>query len=160
MKKDNVIIIVAIIAVVIGGISIIFSESESISKIFDFRGLETHGYPDAISSGPLTITKSKYKIYENIFFIVDGLKENEKGRIIFLTPDGRVYKTTVYDGSIKSGFNLYFRPDTSVITKFCEQEEFVGEWTAKFDNNAFPPLKFEIINEHIGGEGYRLNKAC
>ena len=160
MKKDNIIIIVAIIAVIIGGISIVFSEAESISKIFDFRGLETHGYPDAISSGPLTLTKSKYKIYENIFYIVDGLKEDEKGKIKFIVPDGRIYRMTEYDGSIKSGFNLYFRPDTSFITKFCKQEEFVGEWTVEFENGEFPPLKFEIINEHIGGKEYRLNNAC
>ena len=160
MKKDTIIITVAIIALVIGIISIISSEFESLSNIFDIRFPNDHGHPDAIVSGPLTLTKSQYKIYENIFFIIDGLKEDEKGSIRFFAPDGRLYRTTNYDGSIKTSANQYFRPDTSYLTQFCEQEEFVGEWTVRFDNDVYPPLKFEIINEHIGGEGLRLKSAC
>lgn len=160
MKKDNIIIIAGIIAVGIGGISIAISEMGTISDIFYIRFPNDHGFPEAISSGPLTLTKSKYKIYENIFYIVDGLKESEKGNIRFFVPDGRLYKTTSYDGAEKPSFNLYFRPDTSYATQFCEQEEFVGEWLITFDNNAYPPLKFEIINEHLLGPEHRLKKAC
>ncbi len=154
------ILVLAFVGIAIGVISIIVSESESISKIFDIRFPDDHGFPDAISSGPLTLTKPQYKIYENIFYIVDGLKEDEKGNIRFFVPDGRLYRTTAYDGSIKSDFNLYFRPDTSYLTEFCEQEEFVGEWLVTFDNNAYPPLKFEILNEHLAGSEHRLPKAC
>ena len=52
---------------------------------------------------------------------------------------------------MKSSFSLYFRPDTSYLTGFCKQEDFVGEWSVTFDNDAYPPLKFEILNEHLLG---------
>ena len=160
MKKDTVIIIGIIVAIAIGIISIGTSEFKSIPKIFELPRSNDHGYPEAISSGPFTLTKSQFKIYENIFYIMDGLKEDEKGNIRFFVPDGRLYRTSAYDGAEKSSFNLYFRPDTSYLTEFCEQEEFVGEWLITFDNDAYPPLKFNIINEHLGNPGERLKKAC
>lgn len=161
MKKDSIIIIVAIIAISIGIISIGTSEFELISKIVDnISRSNDFGHPQAITSGPLTLTKSQYKIYENIFIIMDDLREDEKGNIRFFVPDGRLYKTIMYDGDKKSSVNQYFRPDTNFATGFCEQEEFVGEWLVTFDNDAYPPLKFEIINEHLGNPEERLKKAC
>ena len=105
MKKDTKIIIAASIAVVIGVVSIFTSEFETIPEI-DIPISNDHGYPDAISSGPLTLTKSQYKLYENIFYIVDGLEEDEKGSIRFFVPDGRLYRTTDYDGAVKPSFSL------------------------------------------------------
>ena len=160
MKKDSIIIIIAIIAITIGVISIGTSEFTSIPKVIDIPKTNDQGFPEAISSGPLTLTKPEYKIFENIFYIVDGLKEDEKGNIRFFVPDGRLYRTTAYDGAEKSSFNLYFRPDTSYLTQFCVQEEFVGEWTITFDKNTYPPLKFNIKNEHLNGPEWRLDDAC
>lgn len=160
MKKDSIIIIVAFVAIAIGIISIVTSEFKSVPEIIEIPRSTDHGFPDALSSGPLTLTQSKYKIYENIFYILSGLKEDEKGNIRFFVPDGRLYRTTAYDGSIKSSVNLYFRPDTSILTEFCKQEEFVGEWLITFDDNAYPPLKFEILNEHLLGPGNRLKDSC
>ena len=118
------------------------------------------GHPDAITSGPLTITKYQHKISENIFIIVSGLNHDEKGNIRIFMPDGRLYKTLEYDGSLKNGFNSYFKPDTSASRKICEQEELVGIWTVLFDNDVYPPLHFEIINEHLSGPDIRLPKSC
>ena len=118
------------------------------------------GHPDAVSSGPLTITQYEHKIYENIFMIVSGLGEDEKGNIRIFMPDGRLYKTIQYDGSVKDGFNSYFKPDTSKARGICEQEEIVGIWKVLFDNNVYSPLSFEILNEHLNGPDVRLTKAC
>src|SRR3989344_9418923 len=57
------------------------------------------GHPDAITSGPLTITQYQHKLSENVFIIVSGLEPNEKGSIRIFMPDGRLYKTIQYDGS-------------------------------------------------------------
>jgi hypothetical protein len=161
MKRDSIIIIAALVAIAIGIISIGTSEFTTISKSIDnISRSNDFGHPEAISSGPLSLTKSQYKIYENIFYIVDGLREDEKGNIRFFVPDGRLYTTKAYDGAVKSSFNQYFRPDTSYLTQFCEQEEFVGEWLVTFDNDAYPPLKFKIINEHLGNPEERLKKSC
>ncbi|MEX2313417.1 MAG: hypothetical protein WD650_05440 [Nitrosopumilaceae archaeon] len=118
------------------------------------------GHPDAITSGPLAITKYEHKIGENIFIIVSELGPNEKGNIRIFMPDGRLYRTLEYDGSVKNGFNSYFKPDTSALRKICEQEELVGIWTVLFDNDVYPPLEFEIINEHLDGPDVRLPKSC
>ena len=161
MKKSTISIIIGIaIAIVLGIAYVGILSDELIAAIVDTPTSSNPSHPDGISTGPLTLTKPTYKIYENIFYIVDGLREDEKGNIRFFVPDGRLYRTTEYDGAMKSSFNLYFRPDTSYLTQFCEQEEFIGEWLVTFDNNAYPELKFEIINEHLAGPGNRLVKAC
>lgn len=121
---------------------------------------EGHIHPDAISSGPLTITKYQHKLSENIFIVVSGLRHDEKGNIRIFMPDGRLYKTLEYDGSVKNSFNAFFKPDTSQTRKICEQEELVGKWTVLFDNDVYPPLYFEIINEHLDGPDVRLPKSC
>ena len=160
MKKRTIpIVIGAIVAFAIGFTIFAMSYNWEWREV-DTPTLSGRISSESISSGPLVLTKSQYKIYENIFYIVDGLNEDEKGNIRFFVPDGRLYRTTAYDGSIKTSFNLYFRPDTSYLTEFCVQEEFVGEWLVTFDGNVYPDLKFEIINEHLAGPGNRLDKAC
>ena len=121
---------------------------------------EDHTHPKAITSGPLTITQYQYKLSENVFIVVSGLEPNEKGNIRIFMPDGRLYKTFQYDGSAKSGFNVYFTPNTSKARGICEQEEIVGIWKVLFDNNVYSPLSFEILNEHLDGSDVRLTKAC
>ncbi len=161
MKKSTISIIIGIAIAIVLGIAYVGILSDDLTPVVvDTPTLTGRLSPVAISSGPLSITQSQFKIHENIFYIVDGLREDEKGNIRFFVPDGRLYRTTDYDGAIKSSFSLYFRPDTSYLTEFCEQEEFVGEWLVAFDNNAYPELKFEIINEHLAGPGNRLDKAC
>ena len=117
-------------------------------------------HPDAVSSGPLTITQYQHKLSENVFIVVSGLEPNEKGSIRIFMPDGRLYKTIQYDGSVKNGFNIYFKPDTSKARGICEQEEIIGIWKVLFDNNVYSPLSFEILNEHLEGPDVRLTKAC
>ena len=121
---------------------------------------EDRAHPNAVSSGPLTITQYQHKLSENVFIVVSGLEPNEKGIIRIFMPDGRLYKTIQYDGSVKNGFNVYFKPDTSKIRGICEQEEIVGIWKVLFDNNVYSPLSFEILNEHLDGPDVRLPKSC
>ncbi len=152
MKKSTISIIIGVaIAIVVG-----------ITAVGMYSDVETPGlgHPDSLTSGPLTITQYEHKITENIFFIISGLQINEKGNIRIFMPDGRLWKTIEYDGSQKESFNQYFKPDTSAVRKICEQEELVGRWAVVFENNAYPPLVFEIINEHLSGPGNRLPKSC
>jgi len=160
MKKSSILIIIGVVAAITIGITVIGLLYNGEWKVVDSPTLTGRISSESISSGPITLTKPQYKIRENIFYIVDGLKEDDKGTLRFFVPDGRLYRSIDYDGSIKSSFNQYFRPDTSYLTEFCEQEEFVGEWLITFDNDAYPPLKFEILNEHMSGPGNRLIKAC
>jgi len=164
-KSTNLIIIGVAIAIVLGITAVGMLSDELIIKNIptdapsnvEIPGL---GHPDALTSGPLTITKYEHKITENIFMIISGLEKNDKGSIRIFMPDGRLYKTIQYDGSQKESYNQYFKPDTSKSRGICEQEELVGRWAVVFDNNAYPPLVFEIINEHLNGPDIRLPKSC
>lgn len=167
MKKITIPIIIGITAVL--ALSIIYVgivttepiiQNTPPDRISPIENTTSTGHPEAISSGPLTITKYEHKIGENIFIIVSGLNYNEKGNIRIFMPDGRLYRTLEYDGSVKAGFNSYFKPDTSATRKICEQEELVGVWKVLFDNDVYPPLHFEIINEHLEGSDVRLPKSC
>lgn len=167
MKKITIPIIIGITAVI--ALSIIYVGMFSTKPIFQntlpdksspIENITDSSHPDAIISGPLTITKYEHKIGENIFLIVSGLNYNEKGNIRIFMPDGRLYRTLEYDGSFKNSFNSYFKPDTSALRKICEQEELVGVWTVLFDNDVYPQLHFEIINEHLEGPDVRLAKSC
>ena len=167
MKKIIISIIIGITLVI--ALSIIYVNMFTAEPIFQdippektsqIENTTGFGYPDAITSGPLTITKYQHKISENIFIIVSGLNYDEKGNIRIFMPDGRLYKTLEYDGSVKDSFNSYFKPDTSATRKICEQEELVGIWTVLFDGDVYPPLHFEIINEHLSGPDVRLVKSC
>jgi hypothetical protein len=167
MKKITIPIIIGITVVIaLGIIYVSISTTEPIfqdnppEKTPQTENMTGLGHPDAIVSGPLTITKYEHKVGENIFMIVSELNHDEKGNIRIFMPDGRLYRTLEYDGSVKSGFNSYFKPDTSALRKICEQEELVGVWLVLFDNDVYPPLHFEIINEHIEGPDVRLPKSC
>jgi len=166
MKKSTISIIIGVAIAIVFGITAVgmLSDELIIKNIptdtpynVEIPGL---GHPDALTSGPLTITKYEHKITENIFMIISGLEKNDKGSIKIFMPDGRLYNTIQYDGSKKESFNQYFKPDTSTFRKICEQEELVGLWLVAFDNNAYPPLVFEIINEHLSGPDIRLPKSC
>jgi hypothetical protein len=168
MIKMAILIIIGITAVV--GISILLAGMITDKPIDENTLNETtpefeitpegRAHPDAVSSGPLTITQYQHKLSENVFIVVSGLEPNEKGNIRIFMPDGRLYKTIQYDGSVKDGFNSYFKPDTSKARGICEQEEIVGIWKVLFDNNVYSPLSFEILNEHLSGPDVRLIKSC
>ena len=88
MKKSSISIIIGFaIATVLGITAVGMLYDELFPDIVDTPTLSGRLHPDGISSGPLTITKPTFKIRENIFFIVDGLKEDEKGSIRFFVPD-------------------------------------------------------------------------
>ena len=125
MKKRTILIIIGVaIAIVLGITALGMLSDELIIKNIPTDGpsnveIPGFGHPDALTSGPLTITKYEHKITENIFMIISGLEKNDKGNIRIFMPDGRLYKTIQYDGSQKEGFNQYFKPDTSKSRGIC-----------------------------------------
>jgi len=106
-----------------------------------------------IISGPFAIDKPKYKLGENVFLSVYGLKPNETGNILIVRPNGDMWTTIPFNGTLKSDFNYYFKPDTSTALKIYGPEDLVGTWKVIFQGLTYEPLSFEIINEFIpGGE--------
>ncbi len=106
-----------------------------------------------ISSGPFAIDKPRYKLGENIFLYVSGLKPDEDGVISFLRPNGDQYTEVIFNATLKDHFTYYFTPTTGVHKKIYKPEQLVGTWNVIFEGVKYEPLKFEIVSEYIrGGE--------
>ncbi len=146
-----------IVAIVLS--STILTEEPIIPVIFDSQKIIPNT-SDPARSGPLTILNTKSRLYENIFFTVDGIEKNQKGEILIFAPNGALYKTVRFDGSLKTHFNFYFKPSPSGGLKVCTIEELVGMWTVKFVGINYEPLQFEIINEFIPGGESVLKDVC
>ena len=142
MKKKTVPIVVGILVVAAIVSAIYFYEEKKPSD--DIKS-------QWISSGPFAIDKSRYKIGENIFLSVHGLKPNEVGNIIIVTPTGSEWTTVPFNGTLKSDFNYYFKPETSRVLKILNPEDLVGTWKVIFQGLTYEPLSFEIVNEFLPG---------
>ena len=145
MKKKFISIIIAGVVIAIAAVSIYFV-SQEIQKSHD-EGFEW------LTSGPFSVQNYQHRLGENIFIVVYGLAPQEKGTIRVYTPKNIEYINYQFDGSVKSNFNAYFKPDTYARKDRCSPEDFVGVWTMKFEGVSYPPIQFEFINEYIeGGE--------
>ena len=158
MKKGLTPIIIIAVVAAIGG---------SVYFVMNSVGLtlpgpnDSENFVDAVSSGPVTILQYEHKLGENVFVHIRGVGLEEKGNIRFFTPEGVLYKTVNYDGTIKQDFNQYFKPETSRILEICTPEELIGEWTVTFDNNVYPPLKFKVLDELLSaGVEQELGVVC
>lgn len=112
-------------------------------------------------SGPFAINKHEYKLGENIFIAVGGLKISDIGDMVFVMPNGTTkYITIHFDGNAKSDFNQYFKPGISKARKICSVDDLVGEWNVIFTQTDYKPLKFRIINETFTGEETLFQRVC
>lgn len=115
---------------------------------------------DAVWSGPISVTQYKHRLGDNVFFIITGLQPDEKGTIGVFTPEGVLYKTIHYDGSLKSSFNQFFFPDTTATLDICKPEQLVGEWKVVFADNSYPPLIFEMTDEYLPDSEHLVVEEC
>ena len=104
-----------------------------------------------IVSGPFAVDKARYKLGESVFLSVNGLKPNEAGDIVFLLPNGKVWATIPFNGTLKSNFNYYFKPDTSARLEIYEPEDLVGTWKVVFQGVSYNSLSFDLVHEYILG---------
>ena len=102
-----------------------------------------------ITSGPFSINKNQYKIGEKIFYSIKNLSPNDKGHMIFLTPEEIIYNIQPFDGSEKCCFNQYFEPDTSASRKIYKVKQLVGTWNVIFNGTNYDAIQFEIIDERV-----------
>lgn len=106
-----------------------------------------------VSSGPFAIDKLRYKLGENIFISVHGLKPSEVGNMTFIRPGGKTWTAIPFNGASKSDFNFYVKPDTSAGLGIYKPEDLVGQWSVVFEGVKYDPIHFEMLNEFIpGGE--------
>ena len=142
--KKKIVIPIIIAAIVI---SVIISASYFYKKPSDDT------FTKWVISGPFAIDKAKYRLGENIFISVHGLKPGEVGNIVIIRPGEKTWKTIPFNGTAKSDFNYYDKPDTSKVLGIYKAEDLVGQWRVVFQGVKYEPIHFEFINEFIpGGE--------
>lgn len=126
----------------------------SASAIYFYNQQRTSGGGNTaqeITSGPFTINNSTYRIDDNVFMVVTGLKPTDAGKIIVYDPKGGVFTQEPFNGTLKSDFNYFFKPITEKIEKLCTPQDLVGNWTIDFSGTSYSPIHFQIINEWVQG---------
>ena len=104
-----------------------------------------------VTSGPFSINKSQYKLGENIFMIVSDLKPTDVGQILVVAPNGNTYSTIPFNGTMKSSFKQFFKPNTLASLGLCNATSLTGHWNILFKGVSYKSIPFEIVNEYIPG---------
>jgi hypothetical protein len=150
------IIIPIVIVIIIAGALIIFTQNEEIS--------ENKIEEEWIKSGPFSIDKNEYNLGEKIFIVVNDLKQEDKGKVIFFRPLNNTswnnYITMDFDGRNKTEFNLYFEPKLSELKNICSTNELVGEWVVKFIGTEYPDINFKIMNQTSSWDKRTFDPVC
>ena len=109
-----------------------------------------------VSSGPFSINKSQYVLGENIFMIVSGLQPTDVGEIDVVTPKGETFAKIPFNGTMKSSFKQFFKPDTERKLGLCNATDLVGQWNIVFRGVSYKSIPFEIVNDWIPGSQAEL----
>jgi hypothetical protein len=151
------VVIPIIIIIVIAGALIIFTPNEKII-------LETEIEEKWIKSGPFSIDKNEYNVGEKIFIIVDNLKEEDKGKVVFFRPLNNTawsdYITMDFDGRNKTQFNLYFEPKLSELKNVCSMNDLAGTWVVKFIGTEYLDINFEMMNQTSSWDERTFDPVC
>jgi len=104
-----------------------------------------------ITSGPFAINKNQYKLGENIFVVVSNLQPTDVGQIVVVDPKGDTYSSVPFNGSMKSSFKQFFKPNTQRVLSLCNPTDLVGQWNMVFKGVSYKSIPFKIVNEWIEG---------
>ncbi len=141
-KTGPIIVVIVIAAIIVGGIYY-YNNQQKISEA-NVQWQNT--------SGPFAINKFQYKIGEYVFMIVSNLKPNEAGKILVIDPKGDIYSAIDFNGTLKTSFHSYFKPNTqSVGVTVCNPSDLVGKWSIIFQRVPYKPINFQITNDWIEG---------
>lgn len=134
-----IIALVVIAAMIAGGVYYYYDQQNKIKQ------------EQWISSGPFSINKSEYKLGEYVFMSVQGLKPTDVGSIIIIDSKGGTYDHIPFNGTMKSSFNQFFKPNTQRSLTLCTPEDLVGNWTLTFQGVPYKSIPFRIVNDWIQG---------
>jgi hypothetical protein len=135
-------------------IAVIIIIAISASAIYFYNQQKTSGGDNTaqwITSGPFAITNGTYRIDDNVFMVVTGLKPTDVGKMTVYDPEGAIYTQVPFNGTLKSDFNYFFKPNTERLSKICTPQDLVGNWTIAFPGTSYNPIHFKIINEWVQG---------
>ena len=91
-------IIIGVIAFQINETTYQVSSPEEYKKSMGTQSVAHVVYPDNPQFlGPLQINKDKYLLGENVYVILTGLNLGDKGTVIFMTPENKIYTEWGFD---------------------------------------------------------------
>ncbi|MDE1830588.1 MAG: hypothetical protein KGI25_09715 [Thaumarchaeota archaeon] len=134
-------------------IGVIVLVAVSAGVIYYYNQHGTSGNPTGkwVTSGPFSITNSTFRLGDNVFMVVTGLKPTDVGKMIIQDPKGGIFSQVPFNGTEKSDFNYFFKPNTERIEKLCTPQDLVGNWTIEFQGTSYNPISFRVINEWVPG---------
>jgi hypothetical protein len=71
--------------------------------------------------------------------------------MLFIRPGEKTWEVIPFNGTSKSNFNFYVKPDTSANDGIYSADDLVGKWRVVFQGVKYEPIHFEYINEYIIG---------
>ena len=142
-KTGPKIVLIVLVAIIIVGIFYYYNQQKTSEENAQWKNI----------SGPFAINKFQYKLGENVFMIVSDLKPIDAGKIVVIDPKGDTYETIPFNGTLKTSFHYFFKPNTQNVggVLLCNPSDLVGKWGVIFQGVPYKPLKFEVINEWIQG---------
>jgi len=139
-------IIIGVIVFQINETTYKVSSPEEYKKSMGTQSVAHVVYPDNPQFlGPLQINKDKYLLGENVYVILTGLNLGDKGTVVFLTPENKIYTEWGFDGSIKDSQKKYFKPQLLKSKQLCEKEQLIGEWKVMFKDYEMSKIYFEVL---------------
>ena len=114
-------------------------------------------------SGPICIRPSELPLGEYLFIIANDIGEDEKIRLAITKPDGQIWDYMFVDGSVKTSFNTWIKPDYSRVQNMCTLNDLVGLWTIELQGGNYMPLEFQHGPKVLdGAEGhyYKERNVC
>lgn len=133
------------------GVMVVIAVSAGFIYFSNQHNLPGNNTLQGVTSGPFMINNSTYRLGDNVFMTVTGLKPTDVGKIVVLDPKGGTFTQVPFNGTMKSDFNYFFKPNTERIEKLCTPQDLVGNWTIVFQGTKYNSIPFKIINEWVEG---------
>ena len=143
---DGIAIIIGVIVFQINDTVYKVSTPEEYKKSMGTQSVAHVVYPDNPQIlGPLQINKDKYLLGENVYVVLKDLRPQDKGTILFITPENKVYFEWGFNGSDREFQKKYFKPQLLKSKDLCTKEQLIGEWTVMFKDYDMAKISFEVL---------------
>ena len=150
-------IIIGVIAFQINDTAYKVSTPEEYKKSMGTQSVAHVVYPDNPQIlGPLQINKDKYLLGENVYVIIKDLRPQDKGTILFLTPENKIYERWGFNGENRDFQKMYFKPQLLKSKNLCEKVQLIGEWTVMFEGYEMSKLYFEVLPDILPNQEHQF----
>ena len=103
-------------------------------------------------AGPICIRPTEARLGENIFITAKEIPEDLTLRLAITNPNGKIWTYLWADGSHKTEWNKYIKPDFSQSSGFCTMNDLTGLWTIELQGTKEGALQFQYGPEILEGE--------